>query len=151
MSLNSTLLFLTFFILTQPSIANDAPAKNSNPDFSIYGNWCGLNHPKDVNNAPSPIDILDKQCKTHDLCYVDKGDYDCSCDRSMVKEIDKTQKQKIYNPQQYLLAQNIKIHFSVSPCNGDVEGNKILPVRILTNIYQGTKHKVLNIYERLSD
>lgn len=162
MTIKKNLLLLIFFMLAQLSVAdvnktknnesisNDTIIEDSIPGFSLYGNWCGPNHPKDVDNAPDPIDILDKQCKTHDLCYVDKGNYDCSCDRVMVKEIDKTQKYKLYSRQQYLLAQNIKIHFAVSPCNGEVEANKILPTRILTNIYKGTKRKVLNIYDRFS-
>jgi hypothetical protein len=31
-----------------------------------YGNWCGLNHPKDINTASDPIDNLDSICKEHD-------------------------------------------------------------------------------------
>jgi len=120
----------------------------SSSGFSIYGNWCGPNHPPDVNNAPEPIDLLDQQCKTHDLCYVEKGYLDCHCDRVMVLEIDQTQKSKKYTVQQYLVAQNIKIHFAVSPCNGKTAGNKMLPTRILTNVYKGTKKRVINIYDR---
>ncbi len=116
--------------------------------FSVYGNWCGPGHPADINNASDPIDLLDQQCKTHDLCYVDKGDLDCSCDRAMVKEIDKTQHYKLYTAQQYFVAQNIKIHFAISPCNGKVEGNKMLPTRVLTKVYKGTKRRVLNTYDR---
>lgn len=118
--------------------------------FSIYGNWCGPNHPKDINNADNPIDLLDSQCKTHDLCYVDKGEYDCSCDRAMVLDIDKNQLNKFYNPKQYLLAQNIKLHFAISPCNGEVENNKVLPTRILTNIYNKTKDRALNLIDRFT-
>lgn len=33
-----------------------------------YGNWCGKG-----NNGKKPIDILDAQCKKHDLCYEKKA------------------------------------------------------------------------------
>lgn len=122
--------------------------KNTTSGFSIHGNWCGPNHPVDINNASNPIDLLDQQCKTHDLCYVNKGELDCGCDRTMVKEIDKTQHNKLYTPQQYFIAQNIKMHFAISPCNGDIDGNKMLPTRVLTRIYKGTKRRVVNTYEQ---
>ena len=123
---------------------------NNIAGFSVYGNWCGPNHPKDIKNAKNPIDILDNQCKKHDLCYVEKGEFDCSCDRNMVLDIDNTQKRNHYTQAQYLLAQNIKVHFAISPCNGEVANNKILPTRILTNIYQKTKNKALDIYDRFN-
>ncbi|MCK4864291.1 MAG: hypothetical protein KAT06_02600 [Gammaproteobacteria bacterium] len=141
----SFILYITLSIFTSSSSATD----NAN-GFSMHGNWCGPNYPKDVNNADDPIDKLDQQCKTHDLCYVDKGEYDCSCDRAMVLDIDKTQKNKIYNAEQYLKSQNIKIHFALSPCNGEIKNNKALPTRILTNIYKKTKNRTLELYERFS-
>lgn len=127
---------------------SDKKSTPSDSGFIFYGNWCGPNHPPDITTAPEPIDLLDKQCQTHDLCYIDKGDFNCSCDRAMVKEIDLSQKKKLFNREQYLLAQNIKIHFALSPCNGEVNGNKILPTRVLTRIYKGTKNRVLNTYDR---
>lgn len=136
----------------QPSQAEQkySAEKKSNPSdsgFIFYGNWCGPNHPPDITAAPEPVDLLDKQCKTHDFCYFDKGDFDCSCDRAMVQEIDLSQKKKLFTREQHLIAQNIKIHFALSPCNGDVNGNKILPTRVLTRIYKGTKNRVLNTYD----
>jgi len=129
---------------------NKQPHSNStvDPGFSIYGNWCGLNHPADINNAQPPIDLLDTQCQTHDLCYVKKGDFDCGCDRNMVLEIDMNQKQRRYTREQYLIAQNIKLHFALSPCEGEVDGNKALPTRVLTRVYKGTKRRIMNTYDR---
>ena len=156
------IIFCCSFIFTTTTKANDDDStiqqdkqKQSkqvkatpSSGFSVYGNWCGPDHPADVNNAAAPIDILDKQCKTHDLCYVDKGYLDCACDRKMVIEIDNTQHQRLYTTEQYLVAQNIKLHFAISPCNGEVAGNKMLPTRVLTNVYKGTKRRVLNTYDR---
>lgn len=144
------ILLLIFSLSVNAESSAENKSSNSKTGFSMHGNWCGPNHPKDVNNANDPIDILDQQCKTHDLCYVDKGEFDCSCDRNMVLNIDNTQKRNSYSPKQYLLAQNIKVHFAISPCNGEVANNKILPTRIFTNIYQKTKSKALNIYDRFS-
>ena len=149
-------IFLFSLIITN-SYASDESVKalstfdaKSLGGFSVYGNWCGPNHPQDVNNADNPIDILDKQCKTHDLCYVEKGEYDCSCDRAMVLDIDYTQLRKNYNTKQYITAQNMKLHFAISPCNGEVENNKVLPTRILTNIYKTTKSRAQDIFDRFS-
>lgn len=153
--LNIFILYATLFIFSSSSSATEnvdtlpRPA-TSEAGFSMHGNWCGPNHPKDINNAGDPIDILDKQCKVHDLCYIEKGEYDCSCDRAMVLDIDNNQKRKIYDSKLYLLAQNIKIHFAISPCNGEVNDNKILPTRILTNIYKKTKTRALDLYDRFS-
>lgn len=49
-----------------------------------YGNWCGKG-----NNGKKPIDILDAQCKKHDLCYEKKGMWNSSCDKDLVYNIAK--------------------------------------------------------------
>lgn len=149
----SVLFFISIFYLPLLFADNDAAKTEQQMDksgsgFIFYGNWCGPNHPPDMTKAAEPIDLLDAQCKTHDLCYFDKGDFDCGCDRAMVKEIDQNQKMKRFTREQYLLAQNIKLHFALSPCNGQVDGNKALPTRILTRVYNGTKNRVLNTYDR---
>lgn len=122
---------------------------NANSGFIFYGNWCGPNHPADITTAAPPIDLLDAQCKAHDLCYVNKGEFDCGCDRVLVTGLDQNQKKHMFTSEQYLLAQNIKLHFAFSPCNGVVDGNKVLPTRVLTRLYKGTKNRVLNTYDRL--
>ena len=64
--------YLIYLLLVSTFIpVNTATADNSimNPaslqvkdegGFTMHGNWCGPNHPKDVKNADDPIDILDK-------------------------------------------------------------------------------------------
>jgi len=158
-------LFLISVLYLYPSIllAEDSNANNeqqndtrqpniqpnsSDSGFIFYGNWCGPNHPVDITTAPDPIDLLDNQCKIHDFCYSDKGDFDCGCDRQLVTDLDNNQKKRLFTPEQYLLAQNIKLHFAFSPCNGVVEGNKVLPTRVLTRIYNGTRNRMLNTYDR---
>ncbi len=59
----------------------------------LYGNFCGPGHPADdgVFNDPnaitSAVDWLDRICFQHDVCYLDKGYADCSCDQTMLSEI----------------------------------------------------------------
>lgn len=48
-------------------------------DISRYGNWCGKG-----NIGETTIDILDQQCKEHDLCYQSRGQWDTSCDEEFI-------------------------------------------------------------------
>jgi hypothetical protein len=50
---------LSIFIIPTVSAASGLP---------IYGNWCGPGFPVKGEN-PIPIDIIDEQCKQHDLKY----------------------------------------------------------------------------------
>lgn len=49
----------------------------------IWGNWCGPGH----SGPAAPIDILDAQCKKHDLCYGSRGYFACSCDSALIANI----------------------------------------------------------------
>ena len=50
--------------------------------FPVYGNWCGPGY-----GSGTPIDILDKGCKNHDLCYKNKGYHKCSCDKTFLSYV----------------------------------------------------------------
>ena len=53
----------------------------------LYGNWCGPGHPSDSTNALPPIDFVDTACKNHDLCYEERGYFNCSCDLTFQEEL----------------------------------------------------------------
>lgn len=48
--------------------------------FPVHGNWCGPG----VSGPGAPIDLLDTRCRTHDLCYAEKGYFNKTCDRQLV-------------------------------------------------------------------
>lgn len=59
------------------------------PEMSIpvYGNWCGLDHPRSFDGAAGPVDALDNACMRHDYCVAAKGDFDCGCDIGFMNEL----------------------------------------------------------------
>ena len=44
--------------------------------------WCGPGH-----GSGTPIDILDKVCKNHDMCYRSVGYHKCSCDKTFLRYV----------------------------------------------------------------
>jgi len=50
----------------------------------IYGRWCGPGHGGRALNDPPPIDAVDEACMMHDLCYDNRGFFDCGCDRELI-------------------------------------------------------------------
>lgn len=56
----------------------------------IYGNWCGLDHPRTFAGALAPIDALDRACMRHDYCAAARGDFDCGCDIGLMRELRAT-------------------------------------------------------------
>lgn len=50
--------------------------------FPAYGNWCGPGYRLEI-----PIDILDKGCKNHDMCYRSVGYHKCSCDKTFLRYV----------------------------------------------------------------
>lgn len=121
------------------------PLENS---LGVYGNWCGPNHPKDIDTADAPIDVLDAGCRRHDLCYVEKGLYSCECDKIFNDELSTNLMNDIYQGKQQTYALMFYRYFKGSPCTGETT-NKIGPTRLLENIYQGTKNKANLLYDRI--
>jgi len=135
----------------QDKKADSETTKREKPKRSsivAYGNWCGPQHPRNISSAADPIDRLDAACKRHDLCYAKKGDFACGCDEALVHEIDDDLLKRQYHGKTLLIARSIKGHFSVSPCDGDTR-DKMLPTRILTGVYKGTKKRVMDIINRI--
>jgi hypothetical protein len=50
----------------------------------IYGNWCGIDHPR--GGWPAPVDAFDAACMRHDLCTAGPGS-DTPCDIAFVSEL----------------------------------------------------------------
>jgi hypothetical protein len=116
--------------------------------LGVYGNWCGPNHPKNIETADGPIDMLDASCKRHDLCYVEKGQYSCECDKIFNDELSTNLMNDVYQGKQQTYALMFYRYFKGSPCAG-VTADKVGPTRLLENIYQGTKNKAASFYDRI--
>ena len=54
--------------------------------FPVYGNWCGLDHPKKGTN-PVAIDKTDLACQHHDKCYEVNGYLNKNCDENLIAEL----------------------------------------------------------------
>lgn len=51
-----------------------------------YGNWCGDGHTQADRNY-WVFDGLDWACRTHDLCYRDKGYFNVECDKHFIRQL----------------------------------------------------------------
>ena len=70
-----------------------------NNGFHFHGKFCGKEVPGVNANSKSeefymlneivPIDVIDKACKEHDLCYLKNGENDTQCDKQLVVNIEK--------------------------------------------------------------
>ena len=89
-------MFLKLFLLIFIEISLYAFDVNSN-GFKFHGNFCGDNIPNvhakskeeefKILSQIEPIDIIDKACKKHDLCYLQRGRDSVSCDNKLVSEM----------------------------------------------------------------
>jgi hypothetical protein len=74
-------ILLACLTLLLASAATDVLAFKCVP---IYGNWCGLNYPR--NGWPPPVDAFDAACMRHDLCTAAPGP-NRGCDDVFVAEL----------------------------------------------------------------
>jgi hypothetical protein len=72
-------LLLLWFFATSPAPADPLEC------MPIYGNWCGIGHPR-PGTFPPPIDAFDNACKRHDLCIAGPG-RERDCDLQFVAEL----------------------------------------------------------------
>lgn len=144
-----TTFLILFSVGCSSTNQKTVPSTSSTPPsgFIVYGNWCGPGRPEDIHNVPEPADHLDAACMRHDKCYDEEGYFECKCDAKLVSEIDNSLLQGRYKHQTLVAARSIKAHFSVSPCEGDVS-EKMMPTRVLTNIYKGTKRKIKGLLDK---
>lgn len=78
----------------------------------VHGNWCGPNHPKNIEDDPEPLDELDEACKEHDLCYARRGYTNEHCDTFLMHTLRHTEWDSV---KQCIIAETIQLYFSTSP------------------------------------
>lgn len=79
--------------------------------FPVYGNWCGPGY-----GSGTPIDILDKGCKNHDMCYRRVGYHKCSCDRTFLRYVKNNYK-KMAGTSQKAMAKVIQGWLTIKTSN----------------------------------
>jgi hypothetical protein len=137
----STLLFLflsaqTFLAIAIEDTESTLNKENPTNDSSImprYGNWCGLNHPVNIESAEDPIDDLDSICKTHDYCYIEKGYLSCECDSEFTNSIEIGLRENRFAAREKFFSHSFRTYFKNSPCNGD-HRDKFAPTRTIQNV-----------------
>jgi len=147
-----TIILLGFCVVF--SACSSAPKKTAanseqqaNPSYlklQVYGNWCGLDYPKNLtflSTPPKAIDGLDEACKRHDYCYLEKGNFSCECDKTIVEEIDNALVLNEIKGSSRHIARSIRTHFQGSPCEGDSR-TKALPSHLLHRVYHNVKGAV---------
>ena len=96
---------------------------NSGTELHVHGNWCGPGVPA-PGTTPPPIDSLDRICKTHDRCYLNKGYLDCSCDQELMNGI-------VRGREYYKLSEvekKILNYFQSSTCRGGCKSLRITTI-----------------------
>lgn len=78
----------------------------------IYGNYCGPGHGDPTGETP-PINDVDACCRIHDMCYSERGYFDCYCDKELIDCI-KT-KRSGWTPKGRAAAA-IWAYFNLQPC-----------------------------------
>lgn len=145
----------------QPAVSSNSPErkdpihtvlKNSGALASSlmpkYGNWCGADYPKDIQNADAPIGLLDSACMRHDFCYQDQGYLNCQCDKVFNAEVVAGLLDKKFHGKEYVLARSFRIYFQGSPCAGD-HADKIAPSRAVHNLIKNVGTKALQVIDAL--
>nr|VFK67072.1 MAG: hypothetical protein BECKUNK1418G_GA0071005_112410 [Candidatus Kentron sp. UNK]VFK72496.1 MAG: hypothetical protein BECKUNK1418H_GA0071006_11189 [Candidatus Kentron sp. UNK] len=98
----------------------------------IHGEFCGPNIPTlEYTNKQdhilqlrriAPIDTIDRSCKYHDICYVEKGYFDEGCDRKLIDEIHELLRSKTSDTSCIALSIAIIHYFTLSnPLRSSIE------------------------------
>ncbi len=120
---------------------------------SFHGHFCGKETPKlDYANAKeeikilskiAPIDVIDEACKKHDICYLEKGSGNKSCDDQLVLSM-KNMKKKFHNKNCRILSKAIVFYFDtknynpITLLNEDYSNNdklKEMPILVAENMF----------------
>ncbi|MDH5326561.1 MAG: hypothetical protein OEZ68_09215 [Gammaproteobacteria bacterium] len=144
------LIFCSFSLLSACGSSHKQYNKRTAGKFPIYGNWCGPDHPVDTSKAPTPIDHLDASCQVHDLCYEEKGYFDCGCDAQLTASIRLGLEQGVYKGSERHMARTVHNYFKASPCNGDTK-DKVAPTRVLQKAYKSGEEAAINIWNKFAD
>lgn len=136
-------------LITGCASEKDGTVSTSTGTFPVYGNWCGPDHPR-AGTSPPPIDDVDAACKTHDLCYAEKGYFDCDCDSSLMITLSKVKTKRQNGKKQMslgeyldsedLVTKQMRSYFSTTAC---VPHNPLsiigsVPVKAATAMEMGT-------------
>ena len=70
-------LFIVVIIISLPLLAIFSPG------FPVWGNYCGPGH-GDLSSQDEPIDKVDELCMLHDMCYEERGYFNCKCDLELI-------------------------------------------------------------------
>ena len=121
-----------------------------NPDaiMPTYGNWCGANHPKNIETAEKPVNALDSVCQKHDLCYLEKGYLSCDCDKVFNDEVISGLNENKFVGTEKLFAFSFRSYFKGSLCAGNHQ-DKIAPSRAVNNFIKKIGDKALNIIDKI--
>ncbi len=138
-----TYLFVCVIITLSSCTSNSL---HREPSFALYGNWCGPEHPKIMSNALLPIDQLDASCMRHDLCYADKGNYACECDKIISEELKVYLLAESHSPDQKYYARSFYQYFKNSWCYGTPD-SKTGASRALHSLYKNTSEKTTSVYD----
>jgi len=131
--------------------ASDSILLNTeNPDalMPTYGNWCGANHPENIEEAEEPVNELDRACQRHDLCYQQKGFLSCECDKVFNDEIIAGLNENKFVGAESLFAISFHEYFKSSLCAGDHK-DKNAPARAVNNFIKDIGNRVLNFIDEL--
>lgn len=137
--------FLIFALTSTWSIAADdalVADKLSAQQLITYGNWCGADHPQNINEGEAPIDALDEACKVHDFCYTQQGYFDCGCDKALNQQVRSGIANHQFSGETFLYARALSVYFDGSPCKGDHSGKFGPSQAILNAVKKGQDHAI---------
>jgi hypothetical protein len=146
------LAFVVFCILFSSNINADSI------ELPIYGNWCGLGYPAKGEN-PTPIDLIDEACKSHDNKYTQCEQLDdrLSCEAKADFELVELLRNDVdkLNRGQLIIANNIGKYFVLqAPVKHIAENLENLfndRLEVATDLTDGTKNALLDIGVKLND
>ncbi len=128
---------------------SDEVSQDKYSGLAIYGNWCGPNHPSDMDKADEPIDRLDQACQAHDLCYEEQGYLSCECDRQLTISVSSDLREGHFSGDQHLYAQSIYQYFNSSLCRGD-NTHKSQPSRVVQDVIDQVIEKRNEVLDNIS-
>ena len=89
------------------------PAATAIPEgLPVHGNWCGPGH----SGPGKPIDDIDRACMHHDKCYSRHGRHECTCDKELLRDIDRALSSGTLSPAAFAAGTAIRTLFTVQPC-----------------------------------
>jgi hypothetical protein len=59
------------------------------PPFPNHGYYCSPFKQRAASMQNMPIDMVDLACKSHDLCYIERGMLDYECDEKIILELSR--------------------------------------------------------------